>query len=272
MHVYHSQAARMIRVILIGVVFLSINIGVAFSASAKSAGYVSPNPADLPPDMNREVTPSEVDPDRPPAYGPEDAKVLVIIFADYKCPACRRASQSTHQIAAEFPGEVRMEFWNHPLASHKDADLAAAAGIAAQQQGKFWEMHNILFENPKHDTATLEQHAQDLGLDVDQFRSDMNDPAVKERIQREGELTEALGAANTPSYLINGKVYMGWGSWGSLKRKVERELKATKALEEQGLDPLEIRAQREIDNFNDSQMYELYRVGVIAPNLEDASD
>jgi protein-disulfide isomerase len=257
--------------ILTVVLFLSIALGTVFDVMAESRGYVSPNPVDLPPDMDREVTPSMVDPDRPPAYGPEDAKVLVIIFADYQCPACRRASQATHQIAAEFPGDVRMEFWNHPLASHRNADLAAAAGVAAQQQGKFWEMHDILFENSKHDMATLEQHAQDLGLDLEKFRSDMNDPAVKERIRKEGELTVALGAANTPSYLVNGKVYMGWGSWRSLKGKVERELKAIEALEDQGMDPLEIRAQREIDNFEDSQMYEYYRVAVIEPNMADNS-
>ena len=190
MHLYNSQAATVVRMILIGVVFLSIAVGTVFDVMAESRGYVSPNPVDLPPDMDRKVTPSIVDPDRPPAYGPEDAKVLVIIFADYQCPACRRASQATHQIAAEFPGDVRMEFWNHPLASHRNADLAAAAGIAAQQQGKFWEMHDILFENSKHDMATLEQHAQDMGLDLEKFRSDMNDPAVKERIRKEGELTE----------------------------------------------------------------------------------
>ena len=271
MHSYKSQAATPVRMILTVVLFLSIALGTVFDVMAESRGYVSPNPVDLPPDMDRKVTPSIVDPDRPPAYGPEDAKVLVIIFADYQCPACRRASQATHQIAAEFPGDVRMEFWNHPLASHRNADLAAAAGIAAQQQGKFWEMHDILFENSKHDMATLEQHAQDLGLDLEKFRSDMNDPAVSERIRKEGELTEALGAANTPSYLVNGKVYMGWGSWRSLKGKVERELKAIDALEDQGMDPLEIRAQREIDNFEDSQMYEYYRVAVIEPNMADNS-
>ena len=271
MRLFNSQATMVIRMTLIGVVFLSIAMGTVFDVMAESRGYVSPNLVDLPPDMNREVTPSIVDSDRPPAYGPEDAKVLVIIFADYKCPACRRASQATHQIAAEFPGDVRMEFWNHPLASHRNADLAAAAGIAAQQQGKFWEMHDILFENSKHDMATLEQHAQDLGLDLEKFRSDMNDPAVKERIRKEGELTEALGAPNTPSYLVNGKAYMGWGSWRSLKGKVERELKAIDVLEDQWMDPLEIRAQREIDNFEDSQMYEFYRVAVIDQNMADNS-
>ena len=152
-----------------------------------------------------------------------------------------------------------MEFWNHPLAAHRNADLAAAAGVAAQQQGKFWEMHDMLFESGKHDMATLEQHAQELGLDLDKFRSDMNDPAIKERISKEGELTVALGASNTPSYLVNGKVYMGWGSWRSLKGKVERELKAANVLAEKGMGSAEIRSQRELDNFETSEMYELYR-------------
>lgn len=263
MNLNNTNTSTAIRSFLIGGICLLITAGTALNVAAETSGYVSPNQADLPPDMDRDAGLRSTDPGQPPAYGPEGAKVLVIVFADYKCPACRRASQATHQIAAEFPGEVRMEFWNHPLASHKDADLAAAAGVAAQQQGKFWEMHDLLFESGKHDMATLEKHALDLGLDLEIFRADMNDPALKERIAKEGALTEDLGAANTPSYLVNGKVYMGWGSWGSLKRKVERELKAANALAEEGMDSTEIRSQRELDNFEDSEMYELYRVGVI---------
>jgi protein-disulfide isomerase len=268
MNSYNLMTSRAFRVLFIGVVFLSISAGVALDVVAQGvSGFVSTNPADLPPNMGRDVASQSVNPDQPPAYGPEDAKVLVIIFADYKCPACRRASQSTHQVAAEFPGDVRMEFWNHPLASHRNADLAAAAGVAAQQQGKFWEMHDILFENSKHDMATLEQHAQDLGLDLEQFRADMNDPAVKERISNEGALTEALGAPNTPSYLVNGKVYMGWGSWRSMRGKVERELKAVNALAGEGLSASDIRAQRALDNYEDSETYEIYRLAVIEPRI-----
>ena len=136
MRLHKSRTGSLVRMILTGVVCLSVAVGTAFEVIADSKGFVSSNPADLPPDLNRKVTPSDVNPDQPPAYGPDDAKVLVIIFADYQCPACRRASQATHQIAEEFPGDVRMEFWNHPLASHRNADLAAAAGIATQQQGK----------------------------------------------------------------------------------------------------------------------------------------
>lgn len=262
----------MARFLLIGTVFLIFTLGTVFDVAADRPGYVSPNPADLPPDVERDVSSRSTDPAMPPAYGPEDAKVLVLVFADYQCPACLRGSQATHHLAAEFPGEVRVEFWNHPLDSHKNADLAAAAGIAAQQQDRFWEMNDLLFEKHKHDVATLEQHAQALGLDLEKFRSDMNDPGTKARIQSEGDLTVALGASNTPSYLVNGRVYMGWGSWRSMRGKVERELKEANKLAEEGLNSLEIRSEREFANFEDSEKYELYRVAVIEPRTGTAGN
>lgn len=272
MKLKNTQTSTVIRSFLIGGICLLITAGTALNVAAETSGYVSPSSADLPPSMDRDVASRSTDPNLPPAYGPDDAKVLVITFADYRCPACLRASQATHRIAAEFPGEVRMEFWNHPLPSHKNADLAALAGIAAQQQGRFWEMNDLLFEHHKHDIATLEQHAEELGLDLVQFRSDMNDPGIKERIRKEGALTEALGARNTPSYLVNGKVSMGWGSWRSLVGKVERELKAINESAEKGMDSTEIRSQREFDNFEDSEMYELYRQGVIEPRINATSE
>ena len=158
-----------------------------------------------------------------------------------------------------------MEFWNHPLALHRNADLAAAAGIAAQRQGKFWEMNDLLFQNPKHDVATLEQHAQALGLDLHKFRSDMIDPEVIERIQEESALADALGAPATPGYVINGKVGQGWGSWRGFRSVVQRELNAANALAAQGMTSAEIRNQRALDNNVDSEVYELYRVNFLEP-------
>jgi protein-disulfide isomerase len=233
-------------------------IGAAQTAFAEPPGFVSPNPNDMPPSFERDVESRSTDPDRPPAYGPEDAKVLVVIFADYMCPACRRGSQANHRIAAEYPGEVRMEFWNNPLVMHQGADLLAIAGLAAQRQGKFWEMSDLLFKEPKRDLESVEQKAGELGLDMDQFRKDMQDPALRQRMEEERSLAEALGATSTPSYLVNGKIYSGWGSWQSLKSKVELELKAANELAAQGMTPSEIRAQRAIDNNSDSAVYELY--------------
>jgi len=247
---------------LAGIV-LSFVVSISGSFAADSLGYVSTDKNDLPPNLERDVSAQSVDPERAPAYGPLDAKVVLVKFADFGCPACRRASQATHQIAGEFPGDVRIEFWNNPLEIHSNADLAAKAAIAAQQQGKFWEMHDMLYGNTNHDMATIEQHAEELGLDLPQFKSDINSAAVNDRLKDEIALAKALGARRTPTYFVNGKFREGWGSWIGLKMMVERELKAANTLSEQGLDPSEIQEQRAIDNMYDSEQYELYRRDIL---------
>lgn len=250
-------------------VFSVLAAGIAVEVPAQEAvGYISPNQNDLPPDLERDVALRSTDADRPPAYGPANAKVLVVTFADFGCPACRRASQATHQIAGEFPGEVRIEFWNNPLEIHRNADVAAAAGIAAQRQGRFWEMHDLLFASSNHDIPTLEEHAQKLGLDLAQFRSDMNDPEVRQRIRDESSLASALGARATPGYVVNGKVSQGWSSWKGFRGMVQRELTAANELAGQGIGSFEIQDQRAIANNIDSETYNLYRNRILEPNFK----
>jgi protein-disulfide isomerase len=215
--------------------------------------------------MNPDVASRTSDPDRPPSYGPEDAKVLIVLFSDYQCPSCRRVTQATHQISAEFPGEVRIEVWHHALAMHGKAETSAAAAVAAQKQGKFWEMHDLIFQNQDSlDVPDLEQHAQTLGLDMDRFRKDMNDPAIRQRIQQEGALADSLGAPATPGWVINGKVSQGWGSWGAFRTRIAREVEAAGKLAAQGMDAEQIREQRAIDNLTDSESYALYRTNILA--------
>jgi len=93
----------------------------------------------------------------------------------------------------------------------------------------------------------------------------MNNPDTKERILQESALAEALGARATPGFLINGKVYVGWGSWNSFRRKVERELAAANVLAEQGMDPAEIQYERAFENNTESESFELYRTAVLLP-------
>lgn len=252
---------------------LLVSCLVSGSLLASEYGVVSSNAADNPPVINPDVESRSTDADRPPAYGPDDALVLVVIFSDYKCPACRRANPATHQIASEFPGEVRIEVWQRPLAMHIGADRAAAAALAAQRQGKFWEMHDLIFENfGQTDVEDLEAHARALDLDLEQFRSDMNDPAILARIERENTLAEALEARATPGWLINGKATVGWGSWQSFRQKVERELEEARALAREGLSPAEVREQRAIANHNDSVSLELYRSSVLVPEEVAVND
>ena len=263
MSVYHAGFSGMSKKFLLAIVF-SLTSALAGSLYADSYGVLSNNASDNPPEVAPDPALRSSDPNRPPAYGPEDAPVLVVIFSDYKCPACRRANPATHQIASEFPGDVRIEVWQRPLAIHTGADRAARAALAAQRQGKFWEMHDLIFRDfGKNDQAHLEQHAMTLQLDMEQFRSDMADPAIQARIQREHDLAEALDARATPGWLINGKASVGWGSWNMFRNQVQREVAASKALVEQGLSAEEIREQRALENNTDSETFELYRTSVL---------
>ncbi len=256
------------RLVLVWLVFFLTTLCTASNLWAASYGVELENAADRPPVLNPDIASRSTDPDKPPAYGPEDAKVLVILFNDYQCPNCRRTSQATHQISAEFPGEVRIEVWHLPLVSmHPKAEMAARAAIAAQQQGKFWEMHDMIFSAPaKMNLTDFEQYAEELDLNMDQFRADMNDPEVAERIRRESALASKMGAGGTPAFLINGKLSVGWGSWNSFRRRVEMELAAANALAEQGMSPAEIQLQRAIDNNVETESFEYYRMAVLQPD------
>jgi protein-disulfide isomerase len=196
---------------------------------------ISPNPADSPVRSQSGKVFASTDADRPPALGPAPAKVLVLVFSDFQCPVCRRSADATAQIAEEFPEEVRAEFWQHALPMHSNAENAAAASLAAQRQGKFWEYHDVLFRNQNAlDPASLARYADELGLDTAKFKTDYDDPALRERIKRESAVAESFGAAGTPAFMINGKLYVGWGSWASFRSNVERELAEAKKLEAEG--------------------------------------
>jgi len=273
MHLRILNSKTLEKLLQAGLISISVMLCSIPDLLAETYGVESSNPSDRPLVMNPDVASRSTDPDRPPAYGPEDAKVRIIMFNDYQCVNCRRASQATHQISAEFPGDVRIEVWQHPLYSHDKADGAARAALAAQQQGQFWEMHDLIFSTPsKMDITDLEQYAQELDLDMDQFRADMNDPAIEERISQEGALADALGARATPGILINGKVHVGWGSWNGFRGMVARELAAANVLAEKGMDPAEIQHERALANNTDSESFELYRVAVLEPEEAAGSD
>jgi len=222
---------------------LWIAVAFAFASAAAQSGAdmsvpptpISPNPADSPARSQSGKVLASTDADRPPALGPAPAKVLVLVFSDFQCPVCRRSADATQQIAEEFPEDVRAEFWQHALPMHSNAANAAAASLAAQRQGKFWEYHDVLFRNQNAlDPASLERYAEDLGLDVARFKSDYDDPSIRERIKHESAVAESFGAAGTPAFMINGKLYVGWGSWSSFRSNVERELAEANQLEAEG--------------------------------------
>ncbi len=145
-----------------------------------------------------------------PSKGPADAPVTLVEFADFECPACRAVSPILDAALGKHSGKVRLFFKHMPLSFHQRAVPAARAAFAAEKQGKFWEMHKILFEHqPAFDPPDLEKYAKDVGLDLVRFKADSASEAATERLARDKKQADAAGVDHTPTVYINGREYKG---------------------------------------------------------------
>jgi protein-disulfide isomerase len=165
-----------------------------------------------------------------PAKGPQNAKVTIVEFSDFECPYCSRGAQTMDRILKDYPQDVRLVFKNSPLPFHKNAEPAARAAYAAQQQGKFWEMHDALFNNQRglSDQFYVEQ-AQKLGLNVDKFKADMNSEAAKARVKADQQDGEKLGIRGTPGFFVNGVLVSGAQPDEKFKQIIDRWLGKSEA-------------------------------------------
>jgi protein-disulfide isomerase len=143
-----------------------------------------------------------------PTRGPESAPVTIVEFSDYQCPFCARTEPLIKSVLEQYPTQVRFVFKHLPLTSlHPSALPAAQAAVAAQNQGKFWEMHDVLFsKNDGLGTDALKTYAQRIGLDVMRFEADMASPETKAQIQEDMRLSRRLGVRGTPTIFVNGKL------------------------------------------------------------------
>jgi protein-disulfide isomerase len=143
-----------------------------------------------------------------PSRGPEDAAVVIVEFADFECPYCQRIAPLLDQLFDKHKTEVRMVYKFMPLPMHPRGEPAARAAIAAQNQGKFWEMDRALFAAAgRLEDVDLEGVARDLGLDMARFHADEASPATKARIDADRKLADDLGVKGTPTFYINGREF-----------------------------------------------------------------
>jgi len=183
--------------------------------------------------------------DPSPMIGAGQAKVIVVEVSDFQCPVCRRAYSPLKELIKEFPGQVLLVFKHNPLQMHRFALDAASASIAAQRQGKFWEYADILFENQGAlSEQNLFEYARRLGLNMDKFQKDFRDPSVWARALVEGQEASSLGARGTPSFFINGKMQVGWGSYEGIKQMVATEISKVDELLASGLSLKDARIER----------------------------
>ena len=168
--------------------------------------------------------------------GPSTAKVTIVEFSDFQCPFCARAIPTLDQLLRDYPNDVRILFRHNPLPFHDHALLAAEASVAAEMQGKFWEMHDKLFANQGDlERPALELHAVQLGLDLTAFRAALDSHAGKARIDDDLALGRQLGVRGTPTFFINGRPVLGAQKIESFKQVIDDELARANSLLLRGL-------------------------------------
>lgn len=143
-----------------------------------------------------------------PSHGPTDAPVTVMVWSDFECPHCKMTMPILDRLVEKFAGKVRLVHKFYPLSQHPNAKDAARAAIAAQRQGKYWEMERLLFEN-QHALSPQEVdgYAAKLKLDMTRYKRDMNDASTMAIIDRDHEDAERTGLTGTPHILINGRIF-----------------------------------------------------------------
>ena len=159
-----------------------------------------------------------------PSVGPTDAPIQIVEFADFECPHCKAMRPVLHDLleSKEFAGKVRLVFKEFPLPGHEHAEPAARAALAAQAQGKFWEMQELLFENQETLTQSdIEKFARQLGLDVEKFRTSMNAADTKARVLADRDLGRELGVTGTPAMYINGRKFAVLGHDAAVEQIVD---------------------------------------------------
>jgi protein-disulfide isomerase len=162
--------------------------------------------------------------------GPQDAALTLIEYGDFQCPYCARAHAALSELADELgaqSGGIRLVFRHMPLSDlHPLAEQAAEAAEAAASQGKFWDMHDILFEQQREvmDKQDLAVLAESLDLDIERFRSDVVERRHRQRVQ--GDLARAHhdGATRTPTFFINGVRHQGDSDRESLRQALDEAL------------------------------------------------
>jgi protein-disulfide isomerase len=161
-----------------------------------------------------------------PETGPDDAPITLVEFSDFQCPYCSLATPQLQLVLQTYPKQVRLFFKQFPLDMHSQAALAAAAAVAAQQQGKFWPMHDALFASHNDlRRATILALASALGLDMKRFEADLDSPEVRKAVARDQDDGGNAGVLATPTLFIDGQHYNGAISLEKLKPILDAELK-----------------------------------------------
>ena len=171
----------------------------------------------------------EIDIGDAPVKGPQDAPIVIVEFSDFQCPFCARALPTVENVLQRYPNQVRWVFKHFPLDFHADAPLAHAAALAAREQGKFWEMHDLIFLRQRAMKRNhLIQYARELRLDVDQFIADMDSGKYRAQIDQDIVEGRRLGVNGTPTFFVNGQRLVGARPMSDFVTLIENQLRSAR--------------------------------------------
>ncbi|NVB36566.1 thioredoxin domain-containing protein [Pseudenhygromyxa sp. WMMC2535] len=169
-----------------------------------------------------------------PSTGPDDALVTVVEFADYHCPYCARVKTAVDQLLETYPDQVRLVYRQRPLAMHPQARDASKAALAAAEQGKFWEMHDLLFLRQSKTLDEFKTLAEELGLDVAKFEADYQSQAIEDAVAADVTVAQRFGISGTPAFFINGRYLSGAQDFSVFEQIFQERLVEAKTLLEGG--------------------------------------
>ncbi|HKH50023.1 MAG TPA: thioredoxin domain-containing protein [Thermoanaerobaculia bacterium] len=161
-----------------------------------------------------------------PAKGPENAPVTIVEFSDFQCPFCSRLIPTLDQVKAKYGDKVRLVFRQFPLAMHAQAQKAAEASLCANEQGKFWELHDAMFKNQQQlAVENLKAKAAELGLKADAFNSCLDSGKYVAKVTEDMEAGTAAGVSGTPALFVNGRFINGAVPLEQITEVIDDELR-----------------------------------------------
>lgn len=162
--------------------------------------------------------------------GKKDAPVTLVEFGEYENEDCAKAHEVVKRLLEEFEGKVKFNFRHFPLTKiHQRSLKAGEAAVAAAQEGKFWEMHNILFDNRRNlGTTSLKLHSREAGINNKKFLDNLVNATYGWQVQ--GDIREGIekGVTNVPAFFINGEPLNGKPTYENLSKGIEAALKKSK--------------------------------------------
>jgi protein-disulfide isomerase len=201
---------------------------------------------------NAEHEEVDLDPSRPyrvglglPGHqlGPDDALITIVAWTDFQCPYCQRQTDGLVRARKKYGNQLRIIVRHFPLTSHRQAQLAAEAAVAAAEQGKFWPFHDLLWKHfGKVSRADLEAHAKAAGLDMAKFRAALDDRRYYDAVMAETAAAASLGVTATPTMFINGQPIVGSRDDDDLDRILDAHLGSAKSAIAHGVPKTDIYA------------------------------